>query len=318
MRVRIVRAEPRTVTEVDGQRAGWVFLADDNPRMHRTERSGAGHTLCGRHLDPDLLILQDPRRAFSICVACRDAGAEYPIPQPAAGGPSGWKPWQRVAEGPRLGWVQLPKPALRVLHRPDPYIPDRVLCGLKLPGRVPIHETPPCDWAHCDSCQAKIDADPEEARRDRREPATDRTRRSQRPATEGRPRPQPLSVSKRIRDRLAARPAIDEEPFGAAGSWRVPVGWVRLDAQTVWHRLHPERPDQVMCELPLPVAASVYQRRITAEPVCPDCSAVRAQALRELRELDRRLPPPAPRTTTRPPPRPQIVRGGLPTLGRDR
>lgn len=303
--------------------AGWVFLPDDGPRMHRTNRDGAGRTLCGRHLDPAVPVVQNPRRAFSICVACRDAGAQYPIPQPAAADdPPAPKPWQRVVEGPRLGWVQLPKPALRVLHRPDPYIPDRVLCGLKLPGRVPIHEAPPCDWAHCDTCQAKIDADPEEARRDRREPTTrtgsasraDRAGRRR----EGRPRPQPLSMSERIRERLAARPVIGDGPIGTAGTWRVPVGWVRLDDQAVWHRPHPERPDQVMCELPLPVSASVYQRRVTTQPVCPDCHAVRTQALKELRDLDRLQPPPAPRTTTRQPPRPQIVRGGLPTLGRDR
>jgi len=311
----------RTVTEVDGQVAGWVFLPEGGPRMHRTDRSRAGHTLCGRYLDPTVPVLQNVRRAFSICVACRDAGAQYPIPQPAAVAGPARQPWQRVVEGGRLGWVQLPKPALRVLHRPDPYIPDRVLCGLKLPGRVPIHETPPCDWAHCDSCQAKIDADPEEARRDRREPPTppeiaDRggRRRDKRPPS---PRP-PLSVSVRIRERLAARPVIGDGPVGPAGTWRVPVGWVRLDDQAVWHRPHPERPDQVMCELPLPAAASVYQRRVTTKRVCPDCQAVRAQALKELRERDRLLPPAAPRMTTRQPPRPQIVSGGLPTLGRDR
>jgi hypothetical protein len=310
-------AVTRTVTEVDGQVAGWVFLPDDGPRMHRTDRTGAGHTLCGRHLDETVPVLQNPRRAFSICMACRGAGAEYPIPHPAAaGGPLERKPQQRVVEGP-LGWVQLPKPALRVLHRPDPYIPDRVLCGLKLPGRVPIHQTPPSDWAHCDSCQAKIAADPEEARRDRRErptPAENAGRGGQRREL----RPRPRAVSERIRERLAARPVVGDGPVGTAGTWRVPVGWVRLRNQAVWHRPHPERSDHVMCELPLPAAASVYPRRITKEPICPDCHAVRTQALKELRELDRLLPPPAPRSTTRQPPRPQIVRGGLPTLGRDR
>lgn len=305
---------------MDGQVAGWVFLPDDGPRMHRTNGTGVGRTLCGRHLDPTVPVLQDPRRAFSTCAACRGAGAQYPILQPAAAARAGREPWQRVVEGPRLGWVQLPKPALRVLHRPDPYIPDRVLCGLKLPGRVPIHETPPCDWAHCDSCQAKIDADPEEARRDRREPAT----RAESAGHGGRrrePRPQPprsLAVSARIRERLAARPVIGAGPVGTAGTWRVPLGWVRLDDQPVWHRPHPERPDQVMCELPLPAAASVYQRRVATKRVCPDCHAIRTQALKELRERDRLLPPPAPRTAARLPPLPQIVRGGLPTLGRDR
>jgi len=301
------------VTDVDGHVAGWVFLPDDGPRMHRTDRTGVGRTLCGRHLDSTVPVLQNPRRAFSICVACRDAGAQYPIPQfVAAGGPPRRKPWQRVVEGPRPGWVQLPKPALRVLHRPDPYIPDRVLCGLKLPGRVPIHETPPCDWAHCDSCRAKIDADPEEVRREPtiRAKSAGRARRRQ-------PQPRPLVVSARIRDRLAARPVTGDGPVGTAGTWRVPAGWARLDDQAVWHRPHPERLDQVMCELPLPAAVSVYQRRATTEPVCPDCHAVRTQALKELRELDRRLPPPLRRTSPCHPPRPQIVRGGLPTLGRD-
>lgn len=168
-----VPGRPRTVMEMDVEAPGWVFLPGDGARMHSTDRAGTGRTLCGRHLDPAVPVLQDPRRAFSICVACRDGGAQYPIPQPApVRGLPGRQPSQRVVEGARLGWVQLPKPALRVLHRPDPYIPDRVLCGLKLPGRVPIHETPPCDWAHCDSCQAKIDANPEEARRERREPPT--------------------------------------------------------------------------------------------------------------------------------------------------
>jgi hypothetical protein len=69
---------------MDGQVAGWVFLPDDGPRMHRTDGTGVGRTLCGHHLDPTVPVLQDPRRVFSICVACRDAGAQYPIPQPAA------------------------------------------------------------------------------------------------------------------------------------------------------------------------------------------------------------------------------------------
>lgn len=69
--------------------------------------------------------------------------------------------------------------------------------------------------------------------------------------------------------------------------------------------------------------ASIYPRRVRTnprrvrtDPICPDCHAVRTQALKELRERDRLLPPPVPRTVQ--PPRPHIVRGGLPTLGRDR
>lgn len=109
-----------TVMNVDGLAAGWVFLPDDRPRMHRTVHTCARHTLCGRQLDPTVPVLHRPRQMFSICAACRDAGAQYPITQPApAGGPTR-KSWQRVVEGTRLGWVQLPKPALRVLHRPDP------------------------------------------------------------------------------------------------------------------------------------------------------------------------------------------------------
>lgn len=73
-----------------------------------------------------------------------------------------------------------------------------------------------------------------------------------------------------------------------------------------------------MCELPLPARTSVYQRRVGTKRVCPDCQAMRTQALIELRELDRRQPPPAPRIATRQPPRLQVVRGGLPTLGKDR
>lgn len=125
-------------------------------------------------------------------------------------------------------------------------------------------------------------------------------------------------MSARIRERLAAGPVIGDGPASAAGTWRAPTGWVQLDGGAVWHRLHPERPDQVMCELPLSVAASVLARRATTAPTCPDCHAVRTQALRELRELDRRRPFPAQRTRTAQPPRAQIVRGGLPTLGRDR
>jgi hypothetical protein len=157
------RVRSVTATTVDG----WVFLPDEGLRMHRTDRTGPGRTLCGRDLDPAVPVLQHPRRAFSICLACRDAGAQYPIPQPAAADGPTRKPWQRVVDGPRLGWVQLPKPALRVLHRPDPYIPDRTLCELPMPGRMPILETPPSDWAHCDTCRANIDADPDEARRQR-------------------------------------------------------------------------------------------------------------------------------------------------------
>lgn len=73
-----------------------------------------------------------------------------------------------------------------------------------------------------------------------------------------------------------------------------------------------------MCELSLPATASIYQRRITTNQVCPDCHAVRTQALKELRERDRVRPPPTPRTVNRQLPHPQVVRGGLPTLGRNR
>ncbi|MGH2602525.1 MAG: hypothetical protein ACRDJ9_24465, partial [Dehalococcoidia bacterium] len=131
-------------------------------------------------------------------------------------------------------------------------------------------------------------------------------------------RPQPPVVSERIKERLAAGPVIGGEPVGTAGTWRLPLGWARRDDQAVWHRPHPERPDQVMCELPLPLTASVYQHRVTNDPDCPDCDAVHAQALKELRERDRQLPPQPRQATTRQPPRAQIVRGGLPTLGRDR
>lgn len=233
----------------DDRVVGWVFLPGEGARMHRTDRPGS--TLCGRDLDPDVSVLPDNgRRAFSICVACRDAGAEYPRPKPAPAAPSPPK-----------------KP-----KRPPPTIDD-------------------------------LDASP----RPRRNPPQQR---------------QPLTVSARIRDRLAAGPVIGHSntPAGTAGTWRLPVGWVQLDKPTpVWHRPHPEQPDQVMCELPLPAAVPIYpRRRAKREPTCPDCHAVHTQALRELRALDRLVPPPSRRLTFNPPPRAQIVRGGLPTLGRDR
>jgi hypothetical protein len=321
---------------VDDYVAGWAFLPDDGPRMHRTDPARPGWALCGRQLDPNAPVLQDPRRAFVICADCRAAGAQYPIPlRGRAADPPPARSRHRVVEGRALGWVQLPRPP-RVLHRPDPYIPDRVICGQVLPGNVPIHRTPPQDWPACSRCQAKIDADPEEARRDRRwRVATASTVQTpgQSAGRAGRQRdrvpsspdraPRPPAVSARILRRLAALSVLGAGPTGTAGTWRLPVGWVRLDGCPVWHRPHPERPDRVMCELILPATVSVYRRRTTNEPACPDCDAVRARALSELRERERQRAdgqPPAPtkRTTPPRPPRPRMVRGGLPTLGRDR
>jgi hypothetical protein len=91
--------------------AGWVFLPDDGPRMHRTTRPAS--TLCGRQLDATTPVLQAPRRAFSICLGCRAAGAQYPIPQ-AGDAPESTpeRPRrQRVVNGRTPGWVQLSQTA---------------------------------------------------------------------------------------------------------------------------------------------------------------------------------------------------------------
>lgn len=281
--------------------------------MHRTAADRPGWTLCGRQLDAAEPVYPDvPRRAFSICVGCRTAGAEYPIPAPSRA-PQRATAGSTTIERRGLGWVQLPQPP-QVLHRPDPYVPDRVLCGKVLQGTVPIHRTPPQSWPACPDCQAKIQG---------------RLRRQQQSAEQaagqrGRPvapLPRQRRASERIRRRLAAGPVLGARPTGMAGTWRLPVGWVQF--RGLWHRPHPEQPDQVMCELTLPAAAPVYRRRTANEPLCPDCNAVRSAALAELRAQDRQraLPAPAGKRSRRSdpsPPRIQIVRGGLPTLGRDR
>jgi hypothetical protein len=99
---------------VDDCVAGWVFLPDDGLRMHWTIRPGS--TLCGRQLDATTPVLQAPRRAFTLCLGCRGAGAQYPIPQLGdAPESTPERPRRRVIGGRTPGWVQLPRPP-RVLH----------------------------------------------------------------------------------------------------------------------------------------------------------------------------------------------------------
>jgi hypothetical protein len=231
--------------------------------------------LCGNQLAATTPVLQTPRRAFSICLDCRAAGAQYPIPQPSHAAQSApERPPRRIIDAGAPCWIQLTKPS-RVLHRPDPYIPDRVMCGRVLPGRVPIHRTPPQPWPACPDCQQRVDA---ESRQDRRQ-------RSRVPGPADQPRPP--AVSAWIQRRLAAGPVLGDGPTGTAGTWRLPVGWVRLDGRSVWHRPHPERPDRVMCDLPLHPAVPVFRRRVGNKRACPDSEAVRAAALTELRDRER-------------------------------
>lgn len=309
---------------MDDHVAGWAFLPDDGSRMHRTDPAGRGRTLCDRELDPRTPVVRAPRRAFTICVKCRAAGAQYPIPQPgqptdratvAAADAAPLRPRIRVVEGRSLGWVQLPKPP-QILHRPDPYLPDRVLCGLVLPGRTPIHQTPPTQWPPCPECQQRADAEAKagaEAKRDHH-----RGGRPDHPAG-GPPQAAPKpAVSARVRRLLAAGPVLGDGPTGTAGTWQLPVGWVRLDSRSSWHRPHPERPDQVMCGLALPAGVAVLRRRVGTRRACPDCEAVRAAALTEQRARDRTTRQKRSARATPRPPRPRPVRGGLPTLGRNR
>ncbi|GAB7036956.1 MULTISPECIES: hypothetical protein [Catenuloplanes] len=67
---------------------GWLSLPDKGARMHRTGTE-IGHTPRDRDVDPALPVVQHPRRAFSICLACRDSGAQYPTPQPPLPSSSG-------------------------------------------------------------------------------------------------------------------------------------------------------------------------------------------------------------------------------------
>jgi len=319
----------RTVMVVNDS-AGWVFPPGEGSRMHHTAPDRPGSTWCGRPLDPAVPVYaQVPRRAFSICVGCRDAGAEYPVrsAQPAPAPLPLPLPARAPAEGRAPGWVEL-LAEQGVLHRPDPRVPDRVLCGLVLPGSVPIHRRPPRHWPPCPRCQEKLGR--RVPRRDQAPPVMPaRARRQVADRAARRRDPRPVAapaapvVSARIRARLTTLPVVlGDGPSGKAGTWRLPVGWVRL--RGTWHRPHPDRPYWVMCELALPGAASIYRQRTTDEPACPDCLAIRDRALSELRARDRQQEPlrPRPPEDRRPrsaqPPRLQIVRGGLPGLGRDR
>jgi hypothetical protein len=93
---------------VDDYVAGWVFLPDDAPRMHRTTSPGA--TLCGRQLGATTPVhLGNPQRAFSICLGCREAGAQYPIPK-SGNAPESTpeRTRRRVVSGRTPGWVHAP------------------------------------------------------------------------------------------------------------------------------------------------------------------------------------------------------------------
>ncbi|GAB1639644.1 hypothetical protein [Krasilnikovia sp. MM14-A1259] len=309
---------------MDGYVAGWTLLPDvKGPRAHHTDPQRHGRALCGRRLDPGAPVHPTRHRDFTTCPTCQNRAPTLPrrSPTPEAAPP---RHPQRV-DGRRLGWVQLR--GQRVLHRPDPRQPDRVLCALELPVTVVIHRRPPAPWPPCPFCQQEIQLHRQEIQ------SSVSTRPSPSPAPAPVPRPtraaratarrspQPPAaptVSARIRRLLIALPVLGPGPTGTAGTWQVPDGWVQLKPGGVWHRRHPERPDRMMCDL-LPHGAPVYRRRTNADPACPDCAAVRNAALSALRAqpAPQRKPPARPPAPARLP-RAQVVRGGLPGLGRDR
>lgn len=228
--------------------------------------------------------------------------------------------------GPRrLGWVQLA--GQQVSHRPDPRDPGYVLCDLPLPAATRIRDRQP-NWPACPFCQqelqlcreeirAALAAPPPDAKRSPAPVRGDRSRRS--PAAEqvAPSAPKLPAVSDRIRERLATRPVLGDGPTGAAGTWQLPVGWVRLAGRPLWHRPHPEQPARTMCELLL-LSEPIYRQRTTADADCPDCAAVRHAALSALRARDRQAPTPPRKAKHTPPPRAQVFRAGLPGLGRGR
>lgn len=278
--------------------------------MHRTDRTSPGRTLCGLGLPRGTTGAQHARRGFKVCSRCQTVEAKLPVPRTDRPVPSNLPTSQvHVTSKQPMGWVQLSKPP-NVLHRPDPDNPNRVMCGPAMTGKRTIHLARPQPWPACPLCQHRLDERAERVRRQKRgvDSAADRTFR-------------PL-VSARVQRRLAAGRVLGDGPTGVAGSWQLPIGWVRLDDRSVWHQPHPERINQVMCELRLPAKTPVLRRRIGSRRTCHDCQAMRAAALTEIRERDRqddnrRRPPIATDRVLEPLPL-RTVRGGLPSLGRRR
>jgi hypothetical protein len=179
------------------------------------------------------------------------------------------------------GWTLLPDVRGARVHRPDPDRDGVTLCGRPVDPMVPVHRDNP-GFDPCEACAALAD-----------------------PVAAGDVAEQPAISS-----------AKDPEiwPAGLVRTWEA-SGWVRLDGSWAAHRPHPKRaPGWTMCG----------QKRLADVPECAPCreelhrarvaagivmETVRVTDPEQVDRLDRAR---ARGVSIR------TMRGGLPTLGRDR
>lgn len=227
--------------------------------------------------------------------------------------------------GYRPGWTLL----AGEMHIPDASRPGYTRCGRQTGLKATIHR----HRSGFDACLVCVDAPPASQPRPRRS-AQASTSREPQPVPKKAHTPEQLAQFRRERDdlararRLAGRSwsprNMPNEPLASsvwgvlAGTWSVPAGWVVLPGTPVAHRPSPSQPGHVMCGRKL-ASEPVYRRRPRL-PVCRHCTLARQQALAAERAVARDeggQPPSLPEQAVAPP-RPRMVRGGLPTLGRRR
>jgi hypothetical protein len=321
-----------------GWGSGWIPILDDtNPEqgralLHRPLPGHPGYTMCGRLVDDPSALQRRKPAGLDDCQACsafaraeaaastkRPPTATKPSPDqidrprtvvadPAGAADVAQEPATSTAQDPAIwpsglvrtweasGWVRLDGSSWAA-HRPHPErSPGWTMCGQSFdPATVAIYRIRPKTKPPCVRC-AKI-----------REDAIEAERRARRTARSG------------------VRPAV--APRGPdLGTLRSPR-WVVLpegDGSRA-HRPDPEFPAWAMCgaRLPTPVP-SVYRRRPADAPECASCREELHQAriaagiemetvrITDPEQVDRLDRARARGVSIR------TVRGGLPTLGRDR
>lgn len=299
---------------------GWTLLPDQRgASIHRTGPDHDGYVLCGRPLDPRASVHAD-NPGFDACARCAVLAGEplpgegFPAGTAAAGRAGRQRPTSTPIPAPRrppelpgkvdddeaqVGWVRLPG---RLLHRADPANPDRVVCGKPLPVGVKVYARPPQEggWSPCKTCASTLPL----------RLATARKRGL-------------LNDDRAAKARKKARPV--QQPVELSGgellrAWRR-VGWVVLADGRRAHHPHPQRPGQVLCGRVLDPAISVQRQQPKVRP-CQRCSdvlrreqenhGIRTIVISSPEDVDRYERGRSRSSSVR------AVRGGLPTLGRDR
>lgn len=278
---------------------GWTLLpGSQGAQLHRLDPERAGYLRCGRQADPHAPV-HTSAPDFDRCTQC----AELVDPvAPNSGESSSTVPRQPtpdVGERLHLGWVKLPG---RLLHRAHPTSRHRVACGKNLPPEVRVYPRrpdtgPSGDWQNCPVCEKVLPDQIARAQHRGRLDTGRRTAMAPRPSS-----PEPLSGP-----RLVA-------------AWRT-VGWVVLADKRRAHRPHPQHPRQVLCGRPLDARLPIEKTPPQTAP-CRRCTdvlhrrqenlGIRTRVISNPDDVDRYSRTRDRGTSVR------AIRGGLPTLGRDR